>query len=173
MKTTQILPYNTNLHNACLRLVAAALLLSLICIALSTGARADSADEKRRAMLAHVHRVVVVPAFFGTETLTKAEAPVSEAAQPIPIERVCRAVAEAGSASAYAGSGAAFCPHDIRSCACGRSISGVENAGADTRETVCQQRPYARDQVRCSGQERGSETGERRACRRRPACYPR
>lgn len=41
-------------------------------------ASADAAGDKRRAQLANVHRVVVVPPFFGTETLAKADAPPSD-----------------------------------------------------------------------------------------------
>jgi hypothetical protein len=49
----------------------AVLLLSGSCLFLSLCARADATGERRRAQLAKVQRVVVVPPFLATETLNK------------------------------------------------------------------------------------------------------
>lgn len=41
------------------------------CLFFSLSARGDATGEKRRAQLAKVQRVIIVPPFFGTETLSK------------------------------------------------------------------------------------------------------
>lgn len=38
-------------------------------------ARSDTKEQQKRALLAHVHRVVVIPPFFGTDTLSKVAKP--------------------------------------------------------------------------------------------------
>jgi hypothetical protein len=44
------------------------------CLLLASAAQGDAAGEKRRAQLAKIQRVVIVPAFFGTDTLSKLDA---------------------------------------------------------------------------------------------------
>ena len=55
-------------------------LATLLC-RFAPGAHCDTREDQNRALLAHVHRVVVIPPFFGTDTLTKA-AKLSEDSKP-------------------------------------------------------------------------------------------
>ncbi len=59
-------------HSPLLSVFACLSLAALLCH-LAPDARCDTRDDQKRALLAHVHRVVVIPAFFGTDTLTKAD----------------------------------------------------------------------------------------------------
>lgn len=53
--------------------VLACLSLAALLCRFASAARSDTHDDQKRALLAHVHRVVVIPAFFGTDTLQKAD----------------------------------------------------------------------------------------------------
>ena len=56
----------------CVRMTAV-LIVSGFCLSSTLSARGDVTGERRRTQLAKVQRVVVVPPFFGTETLLKME----------------------------------------------------------------------------------------------------
>jgi len=62
----------------------AVLLVTGFCLVSSLHARGDATGDKRRAQLAKVQRVLVVPPFFGTETLGKLEAQKADPGKGAP-----------------------------------------------------------------------------------------
>ncbi|MCW3099878.1 MAG: hypothetical protein JWL77_5496 [Chthonomonadaceae bacterium] len=66
----------------------AVFLVSSSCLLVSLSAQADAAGDKRRAQLAKVQRVIVVPPFFGTETLSKLDAQMAHPEKAKPEARL-------------------------------------------------------------------------------------
>ena len=58
--------------SARLRNVVTCLSLAVLLCHILPPARGQAKEDPKRALLSHVHRIVVIPAFYGTDTLTKA-----------------------------------------------------------------------------------------------------
>jgi hypothetical protein len=64
------------------------LLVFISCLLLSLSAQGDATGDKRRAQLTKVQRVIVVPPFFGTETLSKLDAQTAHPEKARPEARL-------------------------------------------------------------------------------------